>query len=52
MSKNILTNASEIESPNECPVCKSSFVTTTLQSWICADCGATEEDSYVEGKDA
>lgn len=31
------------EPPRTCPACKGSFVTETLYSWICADCGATKE---------
>jgi ribosomal protein L37AE/L43A len=29
--------------PSRCPACDSGFVTETLNSWICADCGATKE---------
>mgnify|MGYP001172975947 CR=1 FL=1 len=28
-----------------CPVCSGSFITETLSSWICADCGATKEST-------
>ena len=31
------------DTPKSCPACKGSFVTETLYSWICADCGATKE---------
>lgn len=29
--------------PSDCPACNSAFVTETLYSWMCADCGATKE---------
>jgi predicted RNA-binding Zn-ribbon protein involved in translation (DUF1610 family) len=31
------------DTPKKCPACNSSFVTETLYSWVCADCGATKE---------
>lgn len=31
------------DKPNKCPACKSTYITGTLSSWICADCGATKE---------
>jgi len=33
------------ETPIRCPACQSSFVTETLESWICADCGKTKPSS-------
>lgn len=29
--------------PKACPACKGNFITETLYSWVCADCGATKE---------
>ena len=31
------------DTPKKCPAFKGSFVTETLSSWICSDCGATKE---------
>lgn len=31
------------DTPIKCPACGSSFVTETLHSWICSDCGVTKE---------
>lgn len=31
------------DTPDQCPACQGNFVTETLYSWICADCGATKE---------
>lgn len=36
--------------PSHCPACNSSFVTETLYSWMCADCGATEESPFSRNK--
>jgi len=31
------------DTPKACPACKGGFVTETLSSWVCSDCGATKE---------
>jgi predicted RNA-binding Zn-ribbon protein involved in translation (DUF1610 family) len=31
--------------PKKCPACNGGFVTETLSSWVCADCGATKESA-------
>ena len=33
------------EPPKRCPACQSAFITETLDSWICADCGKTKPSS-------
>ena len=38
------------DTPKECPACNSGFVTETLSSWICADCGATKESPVSKKK--
>jgi ribosomal protein L37AE/L43A len=42
--------SSQKNTPEKCPACKSSFVTDSLYSWICADCGATKESPVGRGK--
>lgn len=38
------------ETPETCPACKSTFITETLNGWICADCGATKEKPNSKSK--
>lgn len=38
-----LIEPTQDSTPKECPACQGKFIMDTLNGWLCADCGATDE---------